>query len=347
MNSKPIVGNPTLLALGDLLHHGESVKRVAGDGISALDAWVTANASDVLNEAYKRVCRNTLRLYRALPEVLPFHRSDFLQRIVIGSNQAGKTSAGVSEVTRIILGQHPLFPPNGGIALCVGLDDNHLAQNMWKELSSEGAFDCIVDPGTKLPRAVRIDPNNRDQIDPYDIEHKDEWFPSPPFLPSHEWDHPDGIAWRDRQIGSPAVVRIKSTGWTMLWHPSGGNPRRGIKIDLAWFDEETSKEWFFETIPRLMRRNGRFIWTATPQTGNEELMQLMTAAQEGSEFVHCTTLLIEDNPYIPEAQKRIAYETYKRMSDEDLEVRWYGRSAMLGRKVYPQYNPRELWVQGY
>lgn len=120
-----------------------------------------------------------------------------------------------------------------------------------------------------------------------------------------------------------------------------------VSHNCAWFDEETSKEWFFETVPRLMRRNGRFIWTATPQTGNEELMQLMQAADEGSEFVGCWTLLIENNPYIPEVQKRIAYETYQRMSDEDLEVRWFGRSAMLGRKVYPQYDPRKMWVGGF
>lgn len=256
------------------------------------------------------------------------------------------TLGAVSEIARIVLGKHPHFPRSGTI-LCVGLDDNHLAQNMWRELTKEGSFDCIIDRDTKMPRAVRVDPADGTRIDPDDAQRESEWFESPPFLPPEEWDYADGIAYRDRQIGSPALTRIKSSGWTMLWHPSGGNPRRGIKVRAAWFDEEVTKEWFFETIPRLMRYSGRFIWSATPQTGNEELMHLINAADQGSDIIEVFRLLIADNPYIPEESKRVAFQTYQRMSQEDLEVRWYGRSAMLGRKIYPEYDPRFLWVDGY
>lgn len=235
--------------------------------------------------------------------------------------------------------------------LCVGIDNDHIGQNMWNELAGEGSYECLVDEETHVPRGVRVNPLNPTEIDPADLARKSEWFPSPPILPYREWDWNDGVnrgvVWEDKGASVPHVVNIRSTGWKMLFHPGGGNPRRGIKVHGAWFDEETPRAWFFETIPRLVRWKGRLIWSATPQTANEELMQLIQQARDGSELVDVTWLYLEDNPFISAEGKKLLYDTFAAMSDEDLQVRYYGKPALLGRLVYPMFDMALMGTDGF
>lgn len=312
------------------------------------DRWLQDRGVLIFREVYRRLFNDALRLYRALPAAMPFHRSDKRTRIVVGSNQAGKTVSNIAEVARIVLGRHPNFPKRDGIALCVGLDANHIGQNMWHKLSQPGCFQLVPDETTGVPRAVRPDPENPKVIDPIDLARKKLWKPAPAFLPAEEWDYDGGIVWSDRGNNVPLVVSIRSTGWKMLWHPSGGNPRRGIDVNFSWFDEEIAQDaWYYETMPRLLKRDGSFLWSATPQSANEILVKLLARAEAGDENVEAYWLYLEDNPYIsPEAKKKM-YDDFASMSEEDLAVRYYGKLAILGRKVYPQFDMNKIGVDDF
>lgn len=310
--------------------------------------WLRYNAIPICREYYRRNFENALKLYKAQPAAREFHRCIRKRRLLVGSNQAGKTTGAVAETSRVVRGAHPLMPKRDGIMLCVGLDENHIGQNMWEKLTSP-AFKVVPDEITGAPRAVRPDPKDPKHIDPIDLAREHLWKPAPPFLPPEEWDYPGGIAWDAKNKNVPAIVNIRSTGWKMLWHPSGGNPRRGITLHWAWMDEEIAKIlWFTETMPRLLREGGMFVWSATPQSETEELLKLHRLVEDGDPDTAEFTLYLEDTPYIPDAEKKRFYNICKAFGDEVLQVRYFGKWGILGRQVYPDWDLRgKMGVDGF
>ncbi len=251
-----------------------------------------------------------------------------------------------------MLGQHPDFPKYNGTILCVGLDGDHIGQNMWEKIAQPTMFQTIRDEVTNIPRAVRWDASDPTKICPLDKARESEWEWAPPFIPESEWNWKSGIksgiAWEHAGLNIPRLVTIRSTGWKMLWHPSGGTPRRGISITAAWFDEEIQKKsWFFETIPRLLRQNGRFIWSATPQTHEILLSKIHKRIENGEADISEYKLLIAENPFVPEEAKKIAYKTFKAMSKDEFRVRWLGEWAIDEKKVYGDFEIDRLKAADY
>jgi hypothetical protein len=308
--------------------------------------WILQNSRALIKEYYRRTFDNALKLYRAVPLAVPFHRARAYIRLVVGSNQSGKTTSACAEIARIVLGKHPAYPKRDGIMLCVGLDEDHIGQNMWQKLSQTRSFQLVPDEVTGAPRAVRADPKDPRHLDPIDLARQDQWTWAPPFIPP-EYAPEDNIVWENKKKNVPRVVKL-TTGWTMLWHPSGGTPRRGIEIDCAWFDEEIRNSlWFIEVIPRLLRRNGSLIWSATNQTAGEELVKLHRRVEAGDPDVHETTLYLVDNPFISDEAKRRMKETYLAMSQEDYEVRYLGKWSVFANRVYDRWDMHELGVDGF
>jgi len=63
--------------------------------------------------------------YRELPHLTPFHQSRARIRMLIGGNRSGKTTAGLMEFLRYMLGTHPyrpISPPNQGWIVIPDLD---------------------------------------------------------------------------------------------------------------------------------------------------------------------------------------------------------------------------------
>jgi hypothetical protein len=219
-------------------------------------------------------------------------------------------------------------------------------------LAMPGAFSVIPDVETGAPRPIRVHPDDPKRIHPEDDARRGEWVDAPPFLPPDEWDYPMakgyGVAWEDKAIGCPRIVRVRSTGWEMLWHPSGGHPRRGIKIHYFWPDEELSKsDWFYETMPRLLRFGGSMTWSATPQQNEVELYKLHKRVLGGDPDVEEFNLSLEGNPFISVDSKRKMYNTLAAMSQEHLRVRYFGEWGIAGRIVYPQWSMDTLGVDGF
>lgn len=310
--------------------------------------WIQRHALEIVQEVYRREFQDALKMYQAVPLARPFHRSRKRLRLLIGPNQSGKTLSASAEFARIVLGRHPCFPKRDGLALVVGIHEEHIARNMWPTMVSPGQFQLIPHEITGAPRALHLDPDDPAKIHRDDIARHDEWFDAPALLPEHEWNYRGGIAWEDKALGCPRLVKIKSTGWQIIFRPSGGDPIRGIRLNYAWFDEEIKKaDWFYETLPRLLRRRGWFTWSATPQEMHIELWKLHKRFLAGDPQVDEFKLSLEKNPFIPADTKREMYNTLAALSDEQLRVRYFGEWGMAGRLVYPQWNTDTLMQQGF
>jgi hypothetical protein len=275
-----------------------------------------------------------LRLYEPTKDQESFHRSNAQIRVVRGSNRAGKTLASHLEVARAVLGvdPHGKYPKRDGRCILVGKDLRHIGQVMWRKLSKPGAFKMIRDINTKEWRAFR--PWNAE-----DLEREAEAKPAPPLIPARCIEN---IAWEDKKNGVPAAVYLTS-GWEIRCFSSLGKPPNGIDVDLSIFDEEiTDPDWYPEIIARLLDRQGKFVWSATPQAGSDELYDLHERAvkermlfEKGRRQVEEFILLLEDNPHIKEEDK---LKFIQNLSEEERRVRVQGDFAITSFKVYPEFS---------
>lgn len=294
--------------------------------------------------AYARRMKDALTLYRPLPgDAEKFHASLKYIRLVNGSNQGGKTNLAEIEWARIGRGLDP-FEKRARKDLrmmAVGKDSRHLGQVMWRKLYFTGAFDCIEDEETGALRAVKVDPLDRTKLWASDLARKAEWIPSPPMIPMSCIDN---ITWESAGEGVPKIVTLKN-GTEMLYCTSNGSPPAGIQLDLAHFDEElTNNQWLPETLPRLMRRNGIFFWSATPQSSTPQFYELHRRCEAGDPTIDEFTLLVENNPYLPAEAKEQFRLSCLALGDEEYQVRWRGKYAIQGREVYPTYDGDKMKV---
>jgi len=281
---------------------------------------------------------NAMTLFQPLPHVMDFFESRKAVRILTGSNQSSKTLHSSYEFSRAVRGCDPYrkYPKKNGRALIIGLDGDHLADPLYTKLFKPGEFQVIRDKETRLWRAVRPDPEDPHVLDPYDLAHEDEWRPGPALIPPSMVVEMAWAEQKSRQI--PRVTKL-TNGWTILWRSSRSDPPQGGQYDIILADEELDQcqKWIPEMIPRLVKRGGRIIWPATAQDGGIELQNLLDMAEEGSENVDAWTLLIDDNPYISDDQRQMMLDTLG--SEDEIAVRYYGRSARAGRRIYPGYAP--------
>ena len=284
----------------------------------------------------------SLQLYRALPRAERFHASRARIRLLDGSNQAGRTLAGMCEIARAVTGCDPYQKyPKTGLALCVGYDAEHIASPMWRSLAREGAFNTIRDEQTKLWRSVRLDPNDPLKLDPYDAAYREKWREAPPLLPER-W-YKNHVAWEDRGKDIPRHVTIPKTGWKILFRSSKGDAVRGIQINLWQFDEEIKNYQFLpEALRGCMRFDGVGFWTATPQSGGVQLYELHERALAEDKDVEAFPLYIFENPFYTDESKQAFYDS---LSEDERRVRWHGEYALVGRRVYPTYDPQG--IHGY
>lgn len=95
-------------------------------------------------------------------------------------------------------------------------------------------------------------------------------------------------------------------------------------------------------MPRLVDRNGHFLWSATPQSDTEELLKLHRRFQNNDPAVAEFSLHIEDNPYLPPEAKERLYKDLESFGQEVLDVRYHGKWGILGRQVYGEFDMRKL-----
>jgi phage terminase large subunit-like protein len=292
----------------------------------------------LLSEKAKRRIEG-LRLYKPMPTQDAFHRCLLPERLLRGSNRSGKTVGGAIEVARAVTGQDPFkkYPPKDGRCYVVGYDGKHISKVMWPKLAKAGAFKIIRDEITGMWRTY--DPTN-----PADLVRFRETKQAPPLIPPR---YIKDIAWESKKEGLPKHIKL-TTGWEIDFFSSMGKPQKGADIDMCWFDEEVEGfDWYAEMAARLIDRSGRFIWTATPQAGTEELYRLHERAEEQRFLPYKTTeefvILLDDNKYITEEQKR---QFAEKMSEEERVVRIQGEFAFSSFRVFPEF-AKELHCTDY
>jgi Terminase large subunit, T4likevirus-type, N-terminal len=272
-----------------------------------------------------------LRLYEALPEQDRFHKSKSRVRLARGSNRSGKTLCAAVEVARAATGQDPYgkYPKENGRGYGVGKNLDHVGQVMWRKLGRAGAIKMIRDEKTKLWRAFR-------PWDPYDAAYREKCKEAPPLIPPRLIKH---IAWESKGESIPSVVTLHN-GWELAFYSSEGKPPQGSDLDLWWFDEEiTDETWFPEMRSRILDRQGRGIWSATPQSGSDALFDLHERATEESSLplprVSEFVILLADNKHLGQQEKA---DLAADLTEEERRVRIDGEYAVASYKVYPSFS---------
>jgi len=280
-----------------------------------------------------------LNLYEPLPEALRFHQCAAPERIVRGSNRAGKTIVTSVEGARILTGKDPFdkYPKEDGRIFAVGKDGKYLGDVMYRKMFKPGAFRIIKD-GDKW-RSFR-------PWDKADHERRKESKPAPPLVPLRLIKE---ISWENKKASTPGLVRI-TNGWEMNFFSSLGLPPQGSDIDVAWLSEEiVNREWYNELSARLLDRAGMFFWDATPQAGTEQLYALSQTAEDerGKEKPRVVEflMLLEDNPYIPEEQKQLL--AMKFTDPEQYRIRVKGEFALLSLRVFPEFSRAHHVVKAF
>lgn len=294
----------------------------------------------------------SLRLFRAMPEQERFFASGASERIVRGGNRGGKTLVAAVEVARAVTGQdpHDKYRKADGVAILVGKDLRHCARVMYKKLFKSEAgnpFKAIRDLETGEWRAY--DPSNPDDL----RRELSDARPAPPLIPRRFYDEKK-ISWEDKKEQVPKCIKLKN-GWELHFFSSLSAPPQGWNVDIVWFDEEIDCPlWYPEMSARLLDnrqvdqatgkvRGGKFLWSATPQAGTQQLYDLCARAAEQRDDPNRITeefyLNLLDNTFMS-AHAKDEFIRKNAGNEEEYRVRVLGDFALLGMRVYPEFAPK-------
>lgn len=297
-----------------------------------LSADQAADLRRLLQERLKRKV-DGLQLYRPMPLQRDFHSSNAREKLIRGSNRSGKTTAAAVEFARAVTGLDPRYPKDNGIAYLVGKDGKEVANVMYKLAFRAGAFKIIRDEASGEWRS--FNPSS-----PLDAGRVKQARPAPPLIPPRLIK---SIAWENKKANLPNLITLHN-GWEIHLFSSNAKPPHGSQIDLAWFDEEIiSPDWYPEVSARLVDRNGRFLWSATPQAGTVQLYELHERAEKEAllpkeqrrieEFL----ALLYDNVHLT-AQQKADFES--KLSADEVMVRIHGEFASHGLRVFPEFQEK-------
>lgn len=286
----------------------------------------------IVMQAIIRRRAESLKLYSSLPMQEDFHASKARVRLVKGSNRSGKTLSACIEVARAVTNADPHGKyPKKGTWFLVGDDWSHHGKTIYPKLFVRGAFHVIRDLQTGELRAYR-------PWDPSDVARVKERKEAEPMIPKRLIQ---SISWHKKNEGIPKLITLK-TGWTMHFFSGTSDPPQGAAIDGVLLDEEIPNEkWFPEMNSRIVDRDGKLIWSATPEVGTDAFFELCSVAEEQELLpknfrkIEMFQLTLKDNPHISQQAKEAMSSM---LSDEMRMVKVDGQFALSGRKVYQEFS---------
>lgn len=226
------------------------------------------------------------RLYTPMDHQLPLYRTRAKRIIVRGGNQSGKTLSGADFYSRRVTGHFDFgmeeVNPKRKL-LVVSLDTKLLAENQYRKMFEEGAFDvCSTCKQVKHVCLARAECGPGEAWN-------DRCELAPPLIPSRMLDKSkgkDGMVWLEKARGVPDRAYIK-TGAVIDFRTakSGREAFQGVQHDDVWVDEEGGQEESVmnEIIRGLIKRNGTLMQTATPLAAGVHLLEFAEEAQEEAE----------------------------------------------------------------
>ena len=282
----------------------------------------------------------SVRLYRPNVNQQPFHNDMASERVVLGGNRSGKTTAAMLEFAWAVTGTHPVegkYPKENGTAVVVGADWRHIGMVCVRGLFKSGAFKIIQDAHTKEWRAY----------DPVaDKDREADAKPAPPLIPPRLIKN---ISWVLKSAGYMQSCEL-TNGWQIYFFSSEGDPPQGYRAHLAWIDEDLSSEstWLAELQARLADYKGRLIWSATPHSKNDALFGLCEradkAAEEGRDNPKKFVLRFLDNEHISKEARALAVEQWAAQGEEVLRMRAEGEFTFDSVLLYGNFN---MGIHGY
>ena len=269
------------------------------------------------------------------------------------------------EIARAVTGQDPFkkYPDRDGRCILVGRDLKHCSKVFYEKLFKPGAFKVIRDLHTGEWRT-------------YNPQHPDDAARphlvklSPPLIPKRFYDE-DRIAWENKKENLPTMVPLYN-GWTIYLFSAGGVIPQGWDVDMVVFDEEIDVDgWYTEMAARLLDRrkvdpttghvqSGKFLWSATPQAGTQQLYSLKVRADNERESevalmergepvprpsVECFSFGLLDNSFMDPGAIAELINKYSE-NPEEYEVRIKGNFALLGTRVYGEFMPKGVHGSG-
>lgn len=274
----------------------------------------------------KRRETEALRLYEALPHLEPFHASRAPDRMIRAGNRSSKTMSAAVEFARAVMGCDPYdkYPKKDGSAIIVGLDMGHLSDPLYRILFRPGAIRMIEENGHWVAYKPWIHGPNA------------VTKPAGPLIPRRMVEDE---YWYSKKGSIPKHIILRN-GWEIRWYSSEGKPPQGIRIHLAWFDEEiTDPTWYPEVAARLVDYRGYFIWSATAQKGGLQFYELGQEAERQASFtvprVVEFTSHINQNPYFTNEQRELFFG---KLSEEEFRIRVDGEYAFTTYKVFPEFD---------
>ena len=266
----------------------------------------------------------------------PFFECNKRWRIIDGSNRSGKTQSCALEYSRAVLCMDPYdkYVKENGNGIVIARKEDELA-GLWRKLTHP-CFKIIRDEHTKEWRAVRPDPLNPAQIDPYDMAYREKWKDGPPLIDINR--DVKSIAWESTGEQVPRKVYYRS-GYQDLWLSSNGQPPNGDHYTVAWIDEQIKNDEFFQEINRglvrlaheSIKHRPKGIWSATAQTTNIQLDDLRQAASRGEDHVGAFNATIINNPYVPPEERQ---EFLNSLTEEEKLYRFHGHNRMTSYQIY-------------
>ncbi len=286
--------------------------------------------------------QDALELYRPYGDQEKFHLSAASERILIGGNRSGKSSASFIELASAAL-KKPLrdskgnlmphrYPTNRPLVIWViGYGEKNITTPIFRLLFKKGAFKIIKDLKTGEMRAW----NPRD---PEDMAREAECEESPPYIPKSAID-PKGWAWKNKAARVFTQCTLKN-GTMIYAFTSNADPKQGDPVDLILIDEDIQfPKHVAEWQARLSDNKGRLIWSAFPHGDNAALFQMSERAekQKGLEKpdVAKWVLKFSTNPFMPadEIRKRTAG-----WSDAERRARDHGEFVLDLVQMFPTFS---------
>ena len=316
------------------------------------------NAQPSLRKSYQEAflrSTQTSSLFRPQDHQLGFFTSRAYNRLLIGSNQSGKTLCGLVDLVWRIRGEHPFdkewnkrVRKQGVRALIYAREEKNICEIFGPKLIYQGELEMIPDADTGLYRL--FEPWN-----PQDLARKDDVLPAPPMIPDDWLEGGErGVVWENKGKGVFSKIKFKplfdqKKGSEIMVLTAGANaqPLPGTQVDIIIFDEElfNAERFYWESVPRLVKRGGIFMWLATPQTGSMLLQDLYEKAKEdpppqvgGRREFEAFEIDTASNKFLSEDAKEMMKSALA-MNEEQYKIRWEGKFATESHRVFHEFTP--------
>lgn len=222
---------------------------------------------------------------------------------------------------------------------CIGFDQKHIGQTLYRLLFRPGLYRIIRDNRTGEWRAW-------DPTRPEDAGHRSETKLAPPLIPETEIED---TAWVDKKAKIFESVTLKN-GTIICAYSSQGEVKAGDPVDEIWIDEAIANSAHYpEWQARLSDEKGRLLWSSWPKRDNPALREITRRAKakkenpQSADDVAEFVLKFSDNKHIDpeERAKRLAG-----WSEEDRVARDEGEYALDSLRMYPTFSKHIHYAWG-